>query len=106
MKLSWWCRNAMCTAVVWSFVLCNNALGIGVWHTGRVTQSPWSEQGYQHIKIDQVKYTIMPGTKCEYIYLVEETAQKAPQDIGGLRAGDKVTVMVEGNRIYQIEKTR
>ena len=106
MKLSWLCRNAKWLAVFFGLFISGNALAIGAWQVGMVTQSPWKEQGYQHVKIDQVKYTIMPGAKCEFAYIANGATQKEPQDIMNLRIGDKVTMMVEGNRIYQIEKTR
>ena len=106
MKPSWLCKGAVCAATILSVFFGGQAVAIGVWQSGKITQSPWKEQGYQQVKIDQVQYTIMPGTKCEFSFIANGATQKAPQDIDGLRKGDTVAVMVEGNRIYQIEKTR
>jgi hypothetical protein len=96
----------MGVVVVCTFFLCGEAAAIGEWLNGKVTKSPWNEQGYQFIQINNVRHTIMPGAKCQYLYTVNGATQKAPQNIGSLRVGDSLAVMVEGNRIYQIEKTR
>lgn len=92
--------------VVCAYFLCGEAAAIGEWLNGKVTQSPWNGEGYQYIQIDKVRYTIMPGAKCQYLYKVDGATEKAPQNIGSLRVGDSLAVMIEGNRIYQIEKTR
>lgn len=98
--------RVICVAVFLCGFLCGEALAIGVWLTGKVTQSPWRGQEYQYIQIDNVRYTIMPEAKCQYIYQANGATQKAPQNIESLHAGDTLAVMIEGNRIYQIEKTR
>lgn len=98
--------RVICTAAFLIFFLGGEAAAIGVWHTGKVTRAPWRGDGYQYIQIDNVRYTIMPNTKCEYLYKVNDATQKAPQNIESLHVGDALAVMAEGNRIYQIEKTR
>ena len=100
------CGRVICAAAVLIVFLCGEAAAIGAWLTGKVTRAPWRGQGYQYIQIDNVRYTIMPDTKCEYLYKVNGGTQRTPQNIESLHVGDALTVMAEGNRIYQIEKTR
>ena len=82
------------------------AFAIGSWVSGRVTRAPWQEQRRQYLSINEVKYTIMQGTKTVYLYQVNGATNKAPMEISSLQKGDVLNVMAEGNRIYQIEKTR
>lgn len=98
--------RAICTAAFLIVFLCGEAAAIGAWLTGKVTRAPWRGNGYQYIQIDNVRYTIMQGTKCQYLYNANGATQKAPQNIESLHVGDALTVMAQGNRIYQIEKTR
>lgn len=100
------CGRVICAAAVLAVFLCGEAAAIGAWLNGKVTRSLWHEQGYQYIQIDNVRYTIMQGAKCQYLFTVNGATQKAPQNIESLHVGDALTVMAEGNRIYQIEKTR
>lgn len=83
-----------------------DAAALGVWITGKVTRAPWNEHGYHYIAIEKVRYTIMPGVKTEYLYTIDNATYKKPMDVSALQKGDTLAVMAEGNRIYQIEKTR
>jgi|GEM_PF-2912434 len=100
------CGRVICAAAVLAVFLCGEAAAIGAWLNGKVTRSPWHEQGYQYIQIDNVRYTIMPGTKYQYLYKANGASQNAPQNIESLHVGGVLAVVAEGNRIYQIEKTR
>jgi hypothetical protein len=85
---------------------CKDAAALGAWVTGQVTRAPWSEQGYRYIAIEKVRYTLMPGVKTEYLYKIDNATYKKSMDVSALQKGDTLAVMAEGNRIYQIEKTR
>ncbi len=82
------------------------ALAIGVWRGGLVTQQVWTERNLRRIVIDDVRYTIMPDAIIQYAYKSEGATYKKPLDASALRKGDEVIVRVEGNRIYEIERTR
>jgi hypothetical protein len=93
-------------ALCLSGFFCNEVSAIGVWLGGRITQAPWQGQQFLYIKINHVRYTIMPGVKIQFLYKVDGATNKATIGVSSLHAGDTVAVMAEGNRIYQIEKTR
>jgi hypothetical protein len=83
-----------------------DAGAIGSWVGGKVTKTPWREQGYLFISINNVKYTIMPEVRVDLVFIVNNATTKEPIAVSSLRAGDNLLAMAEGNRIYQIEKKR
>ena len=92
---------ALCIGFLWQ-----SAAAIGAWTGGKVTKAPWKEGGYQHVVIGNVRYTIMPDVKVQSVFIVTKAVVKAPLTVSGIRAGDTLDVLAEGNRIYQIERKR
>lgn len=82
------------TSTVWA----NNT----VWIEGIVTQGPWTEQ-YRHIEVNGVKFTLMSDAT---IY------ERSKDPYGGFRedplpfnqiyTGQKLLILIQGHRIYQI----
>jgi len=91
--------------VIFSAFLVQNSFAIGVWHEGIVTKAPWHGQ-YTFIQIDNVRYTIMKGAKVVRVYEKKGATYKKIMNVYFLLEGQTLTFKKEGNRIYQIEKTR
>jgi hypothetical protein len=91
--------------IVSSFLMPVSVFAIGKWIQGTVTTKPWSGE-YTHIRINDIKYTIMPETRAVFTYQSDSAEYREPMEISAIEAGDTLLVMVEGNRIYQIEKIR
>ena len=83
----------------------NNAFAIGKWREGVVTKKPWNGQ-YKFVKIDNVRYTIMKDAKVRLVYEKNGAQYKDKINVSSIRRSDTLVIMVEGNRIYQIEKIR
>lgn len=76
---------------------------LGRWIGGNITQVPWKST-YQYIKVNDVKYTIMKDIPVLEVYKKDGTINKKEISLSKLKNGDKVLLLVEGNRIYNIEK--
>ena len=83
----------------------HNAAAIGAWVGGKVTRAPWRDQGYLYISIDNVKYTVMPEVKVQFVYTANKMITSEPISVTSLRTGDVLNALAEGNLIYQIEKS-
>jgi len=91
--------------IIFSIFFVSNGLAIGVWDEGVVTKVPWHER-YTFIQIDNVRYTVMEGAKVVKVYEKKGATYKKKMNIYSLLEGQTLTYKKEGNRIYQIEKTR
>jgi hypothetical protein len=88
------------------FLLCQSAAAVGVWKSGTITRAPWSDASYNYLAIDNVTYTIMPDAKMALVYQKEGATYKSPISASTLQRGDQVVAKIQGNRIYQLEKTK
>jgi len=91
--------------VIFSVFLASNSFAVGIWHEGIVTKVPWHEH-YTFIQIDNVRYTIMEGAKIVRVYEKKGATYKKKINLYSLLKGQTLIYKKEGNRIYQIEKTR
>ena len=82
-----------------------NSDAIGTWKKGMVTKAPWDDK-YSRVEINDVIYTLMRGIKISEVYHKDDSIYKDLIPVYQLNLGSRVTFMVEGNRIYQIEKER
>lgn len=88
------------------FLLCQSAAAVGVWKSGTITRAPWSDSSYNYLAIDNITYTIMPEAKMALVYQKKGATYKSPIKAAALQRGDKVVAKIQGNRIYQLEKTQ
>lgn len=96
----------VCLTIFTVMFVCQFAYAIGVWVPGKVTAPPWNERNYSYIVVDNVKYTIMKEAVANMVYEKNGSIYKPYHKTEKIRRGDIVQVLVEGNRIYQIEILR
>lgn len=100
-------RTTICaTCMICVFFLASQAQAIGTWFGGTLTENPWQENGYSHVLIDEVRYTIMEEATVHIVTSKNDMTLKEPARVEQLRKGDVVTVQHSGNRIYAIEINR
>jgi hypothetical protein len=104
MKRYWAIKSGLTIFTVMFF--CQLAYAIGVWVPGKVTEPPWNAQNYSYMVVGDVKYTIMKDTVSQIVFEKEGSIYKDYYKIEDIRRGDNVQVLVEGNRIYQIQILR
>lgn len=100
-------RTAICAiCIVCIFSLVSQAQAIGTWLGGTVMEKLWQENGYFHVLIDEVRYTVMEEATVHIVTSKNGMTLKEPATVEQLRKGDVVTVQYSGNRIYAIEINR
>lgn len=100
-------RTTICaTCMVCVLFLAFQAQAIGTWLGGTLMEKPWQENGYFHVLIDEVRYTVMEEATVHIITSKNGMTLKELAAVEQLRKGDVVTVQHSGNRIYAIEINR
>jgi hypothetical protein len=81
--------------------LCEPILAHTAWIDGIVTKKAWTEK-YQHIEVDNVKYTFMPNVL--RITAPRKTLRNRSdkQIINSIKEGQNVSIRIQGHRIYEI----
>lgn len=104
MKRYWAIKFCLIICTVMFF--CQVAYAIGVWVPGKVTTPPWIAKNYSYMAVGNVRYTIMKEAVANIVYEKKGSIYKDYHKIEDIRQGDNVQILVEGNRIYQIEILR
>ncbi|WP_205623767.1 hypothetical protein [Desulfogranum japonicum] len=76
---------------------------IGQWVDGKVTHKPWKST-YTYIKVGDTRYTVMENVVVRQVYKKNGAEYKKYIPLKQIRTGNEVLMLVEGNRVYQIEK--
>ena len=79
---------------------------VGSWLNGKLTASPWHEDGYLYVQVDDVRYTIMDEVQVKLVHMKNGVTVKDPANKSDLHEGDSVAVQHSGNRIYAVEINR
>ncbi len=103
MKRSWAFKCYM--AILTVLLAAHSAFAIGMWVPGNVAKSPWYSD-FHYMVVDKVKYIIMEEAFAREVVEKNGVVDKSVIDIKDIRLGDKVLILAEGNRIYQIEILR
>lgn len=72
-----------------------------VWYSGVVTATAEIARG--KIEVDEIRFTIMPDAKLQREYEVgDREFQVRRMAPAGLSAGNRVRMLIEGHRVYQL----
>ena len=52
---------------------------VGSWLNGKLTASPWHEDGYLYVKVDDVRYTIMDEVQVKLVHMKNGVTVKTQQ---------------------------
>ncbi len=105
MKKNNTCRFYLITTLVLlvSLLLASSVMAHTHWRQGTVTKIPWREH-YRHIEIDNKLYTFMPEatfkSQKKNHYNKSYTRKSIPWQ--QIRIGNKVSIKIQGRRIYQL----
>ena len=91
------------TTIALVLCLAGHVLARTVWVDGVVTKKAWTKE-YQHIEVNNVKYTLMP--KIVKITAPRKTNCGAGSErhvsIDDIKEGQKIWISIQGHRIYEI----
>ncbi len=85
------------------FSLWTSVWAIGMWVDGKVTRSPWRDDGI-YLQVNKVTYKVMPECEILRVYTVDRSDYKEEIAISAIKKGNKLLLLAEGNRVYKIEK--